>query len=90
MRQQANIMPIIKSAKKALRQSKRNRVENDARRKAFRRSVKDFKDKPTVGGLSSAFSFLDRAVDNNVIHRNKAARLKSGLAKRLLKRTSAA
>lgn len=74
-------MPILKSAKKALRQAKRNRAQNNKRIQAYKEAVKTFRTKPGKEVLEKAFSALDRAVDNNVIHRNKASRLKSRLSK---------
>ena len=80
-------MPIIKSAKKALKISIRRKAENDLTRakvksavKGVRIGVKDnAKDTSTL--LSAAFRELDIAAKKNIIHRNKAARLKSRLAK---------
>ena len=80
-------MPIIKSAKKALKISIRRKAENDLTRakvksavKGVRIGVKDkAKDASTL--LSAAFRELDIAAKKNIIHKNKAARLKSRLAK---------
>lgn len=41
--------------------------------------------KPTVKTLESLFSALDKAVKGRVIHKNKAARLKSRLSKLMKK-----
>ncbi|MBI4029000.1 MAG: 30S ribosomal protein S20 [Candidatus Blackburnbacteria bacterium] len=76
-------MPILKSAKKALRHDRRNRAQNNKRIQAYREAVKAFRTKPAKGLLEKAFSALDRAVDNKVIHTNKASRLKSRLSKML-------
>jgi len=76
-------MPVIKSAKKALRQSGRNRLSNDKRRQDFREAIKGFRENPTLKLLSGAYSSLDRAVDNKVIHLNRASRLKANLQKLL-------
>ena len=74
-------MPILANAKKALRVSKKKALIN-RRTKSL---VKTFVDKvikePSVAGLAGAFSQLDRAVKKNVIHKNKAARIKSRLSK---------
>lgn len=78
-------MPILKSSKKALKQSKRNREQNDQRKKVFRKALKDFRQKPSQKLLNAAFSSLDRAVDNNTMHKNRANRLKKNLAKLLTK-----
>ncbi|MEK7521491.1 MAG: 30S ribosomal protein S20 [Patescibacteria group bacterium] len=78
-------MPIIKSAKKQMRHSRRNKLANDKRRSAFREAIKAFRASPTQKLLQNVFSTLDRAVDNQVIHANRAARLKSNLSKLLSK-----
>jgi len=76
-------MPITQSAKKALRQSiKRNRVNRRAKDKV-KKAIKEFKAKPTKEGLKKAFSKIDQAIKKNLTHKNKAARLKSQLAKLL-------
>lgn len=41
----------------------------------------DFKKKPTAGGFSKLMSALDKAAKTNIIHPNKAARLKSRLSR---------
>ncbi|MBI3955662.1 30S ribosomal protein S20, partial [Candidatus Gottesmanbacteria bacterium] len=42
--------------------------------------------KPTAKALASAFTQLDKAAKTNVIHKNKASRLKSRLSKLLQKK----
>lgn len=78
-------MPIIKSAKKALRQSKRKKLVNDRVLRQARRVVKKARTSATPDLIKKAYSALDRAVKKNVIHKNKASRLKSRLAKLLAK-----
>jgi len=74
-------MPILANAKKALRVSLKKTLAN-RRTKSL---VKTFVDKalkqPTLENTSSAFSQLDKAVKKNVIHKNKAARMKSQVSK---------
>jgi len=80
-------MPIIKSAKKALRQSESNKIFNDATRAKVKNAVKGVKSainlkKDNVAELLSiAYKELDIAAKKHVIHKNKAARLKSRLTK---------
>lgn len=74
-------MPIIKSAKKALRQSLRKKLVNDRVLRQLRRVVKKARTSSTPDSIKKAYSALDRAVKKNVIHKNKASRLKSRLAK---------
>jgi small subunit ribosomal protein S20 len=83
-------MPIIKSAKKALRQSERRRVRNLARKEAFKSVVKKIKKLAAEGKkseamalLPQAYQALDKAAKTNVIHKNAAGRRKSRLAKLL-------
>ncbi len=74
-------MPVTKSAKKALRVSKRRKDENERVQKNFRAAIKSFRANPTAVGLTKTYSAIDRAAKNHVIHKNKSARLKSGLTK---------
>ena len=84
-------MPIIKSAKKALRASERKREINDLTRSKIKSAVKGVKaaarvnDKKIDETLSKAYRELDLAAKKNVIHKNKASRLKSRLAKLISK-----
>jgi ribosomal protein S20 len=76
-------MPIIESAKKALRQSNRRRERNLSKIKAFKEAIKAFKKAPSDNGLSSLFQKLDKAVKARVITKNRASRLKSQFSKKL-------
>ena len=66
-----------------MRHAKRNKLANDKRRKSFRDAIKAFRTSPSAKLLPEVFSSLDRAVDNHVIHANRAARLKLNLSKLL-------
>lgn len=72
-------MPNLKSAKKALRQSRKRYLVNKASKAKMKTMVKNV----TVTSASTAFSVIDKAAKNNLIHKNKAARLKSQIAKKL-------
>lgn len=74
-------MPVIKSAKKALRQSIFKKSLNEKTKGQMRDAIKFFRANPTVENLKKAQSMIDRASKKNVIHKNKAARLKSNLSK---------
>jgi small subunit ribosomal protein S20 len=74
-------MPVIKSAIKKLRRDKKREKINDAFRKKLEKSVKDANKKKTASSVTAAVSLIDRAVKNNIIHKNRAARLKSSLSK---------
>lgn len=80
-------MPIIKSAKKALRKSLKNRAENLIWKRKYKEAIKIAKKSIESGSkdkgnkISNAYSVIDKAAKHNIIHKNKAARLKSNLAK---------
>ncbi len=76
-------MPVTKQAIKKVRQDARKTAVNLKRKKTYKKAVRDYLKNPTVAGLSIVFTALDRAAKTNVIHRNKAARLKSRLSKKL-------
>jgi small subunit ribosomal protein S20 len=78
-------MPITKSALKALRQTKKRTIANKPIRSRVKSASDAFKGTPTLEGLSQAFSALDRAAKRHIMHKNKAARLKSRLSKLLSK-----
>lgn len=84
-------MPIIKSAKKALRQAKSRETRNRKWKDAVRTAVKTVqkaaiakKTEETKNALSSAYKTIDKAAKKHIIQKNKASRMKSRLA-RLLK-----
>ena len=74
-------MPILKSSKKALRSSKRKAGLNSAVRERYKEALLKARRQPTPANLSLATKLLDKAAKINVIHPNKAARLKSRLAR---------
>lgn len=82
-------MPVTKSAKKALKTSIRRHEENLLHKAAYKGAIKAIK-KAVIAGegtptelLSKAQSTLDVAAKRNTIHKNKASRLKSRMAKHL-------
>lgn len=87
--QRFNRMPVTKSAKKALRTATRRHEENVIQKAAFKKAVKEVKKAVEAGTdtvadlFSQAQSALDRAAKKHTIHPNKAARLKSRLAKHM-------
>lgn len=81
-------MPIIASAKKALRQSLKRRAQNLVKKEAYKAAINNFKKLVTAKkldeakkALSEVYQKLDKAAKTNVIARNKASRLKSRLSK---------
>jgi small subunit ribosomal protein S20 len=75
-------MPIIKSAKKKLKQDKKRAAINRIYRRRLKDAVKEAEKKKTAAVIQQLYRTLDRAVKRGIIHRNKAARLKSRLAKK--------
>lgn len=74
-------MPLTQSAIKAFHRDRRRRKTNLLTQKKAHQSVKKARKRPTRIAIASAVRFLDRAAKKKVIHKNKAARLKSRLAK---------
>lgn len=74
-------MPVIKSAKKALRQSRLKKNFNEEIRKKLRDAIRAFRKGPSEVNLKEVYSRLDRAAKNHVIHKNKASRLKGNFSK---------
>lgn len=81
-------MPNIKSAKKRVLTSKRKCEENilvDSRMKnsikKLEKLVKEGNKEESEKLLSTTFKNIDKAQDVNMVHKNKAARLKSRLTK---------
>jgi len=74
-------MPITAQAEKKLRHDRKRAVATATKRAYVRSVVKDMRKTPSVKQLSSVFATLDKAVKMHVIHKNKAARLKSRLSK---------
>ena len=87
-------MPLTKSAKKALRVDRRHKAMNDLTRTKMKSALKAARlaivagDKDSKTKIDAAYRQLDIAAKKNVIHKNRAARLKSRLAKKLAKTTS--
>ena len=76
-----------KSAKKRIRQDEKKRLHNRYYKKSTRtaiRKVREMEDKGEAEKhLPSLFSLIDRLSKRNLFHPNKAANLKSGLAKHI-------
>jgi small subunit ribosomal protein S20 len=76
-----------KSAKKRIRANDRKRLENRYYAKTMRNALKDIRltsDKAiAVGKLPKVTSLIDKLAKKGIIHKNKAANLKSGLMKKV-------
>ena len=85
-------MPNKASAKKALRQSVKRRVLNDGRRRTTKTTIKAARKAMAAGSgdagsqVNLAVKAIDKAAKARVMHRNKAARLKSQLQKKAAKK----
>lgn len=66
-----------------MRRDKRRAVVNVKVREAMKAALKQARTKKTAVAVSKAYSAVDRAAKTHVIHRNKAARLKSRLVKQV-------
>lgn len=75
-------MPIIVSAKKRVRTTRKATVRNSKTKRSLKGSLKVFAKTPTSKSASSVQSQLDKAAKKGVIHKNKAARLKAQAAKK--------
>ncbi len=78
-------MPVTKTAKRALRSSKTKQNVNKLIISKLEIAVREAKRKKTKNSIINAFSLADRASKKKVIHKNKAARIKSKLSKLLPK-----
>ena len=80
-------MPAIKSARKKLRADKKRTSANKKMEALINVSIKKTKRKPIPKNIQEAFSAIDKGVKKNIIHKNKASRLKSRLSKLISKKT---
>ncbi|MFD2566536.1 30S ribosomal protein S20 [Pseudotenacibaculum haliotis] len=74
-----------KSALKRIRSNETKRLRNKYQHKTTRNAVRDLRastdKKEAEGMLVKVTSMLDKLAKNNIIHKNKAANLKSKLTK---------
>ncbi len=74
-------MPITKTAKRALRSSNRKRLVNDRLRVKLETAMRVAKRDKTKKAVLTAISYTDRAAKKKIMHKNKAANLKSMLSR---------
>ncbi|MCD4694608.1 MAG: 30S ribosomal protein S20 [Bacteroidales bacterium] len=76
-----------KSALKRIRQTEKRRVHNKYYSKSMRNVLRDFRALTDKKAAEERFpklaSIIDRLVKRNIIHKNKAANLKSKMAKQV-------
>ncbi len=82
-------MPVIKSAKKKLRQDKKRTAQNKKVKNLLKTVLKKAKETPSEKKIREAVKIVDKAAKNHIIHKNKAARIKSALSKLLNKKSPA-
>ena len=74
-----------KSALKGIRSNDAKRLRNKYQHKTTRNALRDIRatedKKEAEGMLGNVISMLDKLAKNNIIHKNKAANLKSKLTK---------
>lgn len=73
-------MPIIKSAKKRVRVTRKATARNSRTKRNMKTAVKSLRAKPTQESLQKAQSAVDTAVKKGILHKNKAARKQRQLA----------
>lgn len=85
-------MPIIKSAKKRVKTTKKKTEINKKWKDKLKNSIKEFENLIEEGKVEEAReqlketkSIIDKSTKKNIIHRNNAARKKSKLTKMLNK-----
>jgi len=82
-------MPISKSAKKAIRQAAKRTVHNRTIKAKIKIGIKEIlslaikKDQKAAVLSSNIISLIDKAAKNHIIHKNRAARLKSRISEAL-------
>lgn len=76
-----------KSALKRIRSSEAKRLRNKYKHKTTRNAIKKLRDTENKKEAEELFvsvtSMIDKLAKKNIIHNNKAANLKSGLAKHI-------
>ena len=75
-------MPIIKSAKKKLKQDRNKAKLNSKYILAYKKAFKNLKkQKGSLKALKEVQAQIDKALKKNIFHKNKANRLKSQVSK---------
>jgi small subunit ribosomal protein S20 len=80
-------MPVTTTAKRALRGSKNKELVNKLIVKKLEFAIRVAKKAKSNEKVLTATSLTDRAAKKGIIHKNKAARIKSQLSKLLVKTT---
>ena len=78
-------MPVSKSAIKALKRDRKHAGVSQLIRSKMRAEIKRALEESKAELVSKAYSSIDRAAKKKLIHKNKAARIKSRLMRALKK-----
>jgi len=78
-------MPVTKTAKRALRSSRKKESVNRAVQAKLEVAIRQAKKSKAREKVLKAISLADRAAKKKVIHKNKAARIKSQMEKLISK-----
>lgn len=76
-------MPLLKHAKKKQRQDIKKTIEQKKLKTLYKQLIKKVKEAPSQEGANAAYKAIDKAAKINLLHDNKAAHLKSDVAKAL-------
>lgn len=83
-------MPIIKSAIKKLRQDRKKTTANNLFENKMKGAIKKAAKSGKDSDIKKAISVVNKAAKKNIIHKNKAARLTSQIAKKAKTKPKAA
>lgn len=73
-------MPVTQTAKRALRGSQRKEIVNKKRIDTLEGAIRHARQSKKTEEILKAMSLADRGAKNKIIHKNKAARIKSQLS----------
>jgi small subunit ribosomal protein S20 len=79
-------MPIHRSAVKKIRQDRKRTERNLLIKRRIKSLTLEYKKSPSLSGLQKIQSVLFRAAKTNIVHKNKAGRILSRLAKQTPKK----
>jgi small subunit ribosomal protein S20 len=83
-------MPLLKHAKKKQRQDIKKTVAQKNQKVHYKQLIKAVRENPSQEALDAAYKAIDKAAKINLIHDNKAAHLKSDVAKAIAGKVTAA
>ncbi len=76
-------MPITSSATKKMRRDTRKRALNLEKKVVLKKAIKTARENPTTENVKIAQKAIDKSVKNNTLPKNRAARIKSALSKKV-------